>query len=374
MRVSIVGAGVTGLSVAFQLVERGIGPVTIFERNGVGSGASGIQPGGVRQQWGTRANCLMARESFAFYRDFPARLETVAQARLEQCGYLFVADEESTLRTLEAGAAVQHELGIPSRIVRPDEAAALVPGLAADALLGASYCGEDGYFDRPQAVVEAFAEAAVARGARLVPEEVRAVARDGAGWSLDTAAGAHRRGRRRRRGRLRHAGSARSARLRAADREGAALPLLQRAVAGAAAGAARDRRRPRHRGEAARRRTRPRQRPARLGRRRDAAGRVAPPTARAGGPAAADARVRLAADRGGGLLRHDAGRAADRGRARRTGSGSRRDSAATASWSRPARAGSSPTRSAEARCRSGATPCGPTASPAARSLAEAQVI
>ncbi len=191
MRVSIVGAGVTGLSVAFQLAERGIGPVTIFERNGVGSGASGVQPGGVRQQWGTRANCLMARESFAFYRDFPARLETVAQARLEQCGYLFVADEGPTLRTLEAGAAVQHELGIPSRIVRPDEAAALVPGLAADAFLGASYCGEDGYFDRPQAVVEAFAEAAVARGARLVPEEIRGVARNGAGWSLDTGSSRH---------------------------------------------------------------------------------------------------------------------------------------------------------------------------------------
>ena len=26
------------------------GPVTVFERSGVGSGASGIQPGGVRQQ------------------------------------------------------------------------------------------------------------------------------------------------------------------------------------------------------------------------------------------------------------------------------------------------------------------------------------
>ena len=191
MRVSVVGAGVTGLSIAFHLVERGIGPVTIFERTGIGSGASGIQPGGVRQQWGTRANCLMAKESYAFYREFPARLGTVAQARLEQCGYLFVADEAATLRVLEASAAVQHAVGIPSRLLSAAEAAALVPGLDGDGFLGAAYCGEDGYFDRPQAVVEAFAEASLARGALLVPEEIRGVARDGAGWALETASGPH---------------------------------------------------------------------------------------------------------------------------------------------------------------------------------------
>lgn len=138
MKVSIVGAGVTGLSIAFQLVERGIGPVTVFERSGVGSGASGIQPGGVRQQWGTRANCLMAKESYAFYRDFPARLGTVAQARLEQCGYLFVADVPASLRVLETSVAVQHDVGIPSRLVTPAEAAELVPGLDGGAFLGAA--------------------------------------------------------------------------------------------------------------------------------------------------------------------------------------------------------------------------------------------
>ena len=191
MRVSIVGAGVTGLSIALHLVERGIGPVTIFERSGIGSGASGIQPGGVRQQWGTRANCLMAKESYAFYRDFPERLGTVAQARLEQCGYLFVADERATLHVLEASAAVQHEAGIPSRLVTPAQAAELVPGLDGGGFLGAAYCGEDGYFDRPQAVVEAFAESALARGALLVTEEVRGVARDGAGWSVDSVSGRH---------------------------------------------------------------------------------------------------------------------------------------------------------------------------------------
>src|SRR5947209_8945276 len=58
MSVSVVGAGISGLSIAHHLLERGLGPVTVYERVGIGCGASGIQPGGVRRQWGTRANCL----------------------------------------------------------------------------------------------------------------------------------------------------------------------------------------------------------------------------------------------------------------------------------------------------------------------------
>jgi sarcosine oxidase subunit beta len=46
---------------------------------------------------------------------------------------------------------------VPSRIVAPAEAAELVPGLVAEAIAGGAWCAEDGYFDRPQAVVEAFA-------------------------------------------------------------------------------------------------------------------------------------------------------------------------------------------------------------------------
>jgi sarcosine oxidase, subunit beta len=190
MSINVVGAGVTGLSVALHLGERGIGPVTIFDRGGIGAGASGIQPGGVRQQWGTRTNCLMAKESHAFYRDFPSRLGTVAQARFDPCGYLFVADDPASLRRLEASVAVQHEVGIPSRVLTPAEAAALVPGLD-DGFVGAAWCGEDGYFDRPQAVVEAFAEVALRQGAQLVREDVLRVQQDSGGWRVVSGSDAY---------------------------------------------------------------------------------------------------------------------------------------------------------------------------------------
>ena len=47
--VAVIGAGVVGLAVARALGERGA-RVAVLERAGIGAGASGVQPGGVRQQ------------------------------------------------------------------------------------------------------------------------------------------------------------------------------------------------------------------------------------------------------------------------------------------------------------------------------------
>ena len=153
--VIVVGAGVVGLSVAFHLSERGAS-VVVVERSGVGAGASGVQPGGVRQQWGTRVNCVLARESVLFWRDVQERLQMRVDPGFRECGYLFLAHSEETLARLRANVELQNELGVPSRILSPAEAADAVPGLEVSSVVGGAWCAEDGYFDRPQAVVEAF--------------------------------------------------------------------------------------------------------------------------------------------------------------------------------------------------------------------------
>ena len=153
--VAIVGAGVTGLSIAFHLVERGVGPVRVYDRSGIGAGASGVQPGGVRLQWGTEINCRMAQESLAFWLKAQERLEARVELGWRACGYLWLAHSEAVLDNLRANVALQNALGIPSRIVSPEEAAELVPGLQTATVTGAAWCAEDGYFDRPQAIVEA---------------------------------------------------------------------------------------------------------------------------------------------------------------------------------------------------------------------------
>jgi sarcosine oxidase subunit beta len=189
VEVAIVGAGVTGLSIALHLCERGVRPVVVFDRAGVGAGASGVQPGGVRRQWSTRPHCLLADESYAFYRDIAARLEPATSPVLESCGYLFVAHSAQMLEQLGANVALQNELGIPSEIIPPERVAEIVAGLDPSSLAGAAWCETDGYFDKPQAVVEAFGEAAWRKGAQLEIAEVRRVAPDGEGWRVELPAG-----------------------------------------------------------------------------------------------------------------------------------------------------------------------------------------
>jgi sarcosine oxidase subunit beta len=155
--VAVVGAGVTGLAVARELAARGR-RVAVLEREGIGAGASGVQPGGVRQQWGTRVACRLARESVAFWREADVRLRPRVPLTLRRGGYLFVARTPETLDRLAANVALQNEEGVPSRLVDPSEAAELVPGLVPHAIAGGAWCAEDGYFDRPQSVVEAFAQ------------------------------------------------------------------------------------------------------------------------------------------------------------------------------------------------------------------------
>ncbi|MCW2963092.1 MAG: FAD-binding oxidoreductase [Actinomycetia bacterium] len=181
--VVVIGAGITGLSVALHLAEAGIKPL-VLEREGVAAGASGVQPGGVRQQWSTPLNCRLARESAAFFADLPSRLDSTLPLGFSQCGYAFLAHSEERLAQLADAVLIQNAAGVPSTLLSPDEAAATVTGLATDGLAGASWCGEDGYFDRPQSVVEAFAQAAWARGAELQVADVVSISPDGDGWTL----------------------------------------------------------------------------------------------------------------------------------------------------------------------------------------------
>lgn len=181
--VLVVGAGVVGLSTALALRDRGAAAV-VLERAGIAEGQSGVQPGGVRLQWGTTVSCRLALESHAWWRSAEEALGSPVPLGWASCGYVFVAHTAEVLERLRANVRVQNEAGIPSRIVSPDEAAELVPGLASAPLVGASYCAEDGYIGQPQAAINA-----IARHVDVRVANVEAVAPTADGWALETSDG-----------------------------------------------------------------------------------------------------------------------------------------------------------------------------------------
>ena len=297
-QVAVVGAGVTGLFVSHELRRLGVDAVTVYERTGIGAGASGVQPGGIRQQWGTAINCLLARESLATYRDAQARLEMRVDPCFRACGYLFLAHSAETLARLAANVELQNGLGVASWIVEPDEAAQLVPGL------DPSSARRRGVVRRgrlPRSSPGGARGAGRARvggpGRRRGPQTRR----------VRVEALLHRwrdrHGRERRRGcRM---GVAR-ARPGATHRAGSPVPLPERPDSGATARPARDLSGASLRSQAARRRPRARQRSHGRRRPRPRTRQLAKPRASLPRGALAGARVRLAATARGGLLRRHA--------------------------------------------------------------------
>lgn len=168
--VVIIGAGITGLSVAYHLAVFGERRVLILEKTGVGQGASKIAPGGVRRQWGTDINCTMSQQSYDFYQEINERLEPAQPLVFRKCGYLFLAYSERVLTNLKTQVALQQHHGIPSQVVTAGDVADLLPVLSTEGVTGAAYCPDDGYFDDPQAVVQAFADAVCRAGVEIVPE------------------------------------------------------------------------------------------------------------------------------------------------------------------------------------------------------------
>ena len=65
--VVIIGGGVVGCSIAYNLARLGVKDIVLLEKNFLASGATGRCGAGVRQQWGTEMNCRLARESMKIF-------------------------------------------------------------------------------------------------------------------------------------------------------------------------------------------------------------------------------------------------------------------------------------------------------------------
>jgi sarcosine oxidase subunit beta len=141
--VVIVGAGIMGLSIAYNLAKtHGITDVTVVDKSYLCGGASGRNGGGVRAQFSTEENIRLMQESIRICRDFAHEMKINVWFR--QGGYLFLVRSEAGRRTLEKSVAVQNECGLGTRMLSPKEATRVVPEMDLEGVVAASYNPEDG--------------------------------------------------------------------------------------------------------------------------------------------------------------------------------------------------------------------------------------
>src|SRR5215471_13303571 len=95
--VTIVGAGIIGLSCAYFLARRGV-KVVVLERKLPGAGSSTRNGGGVRSQLGTATNIKLSVLSEPYWSEFVERFGIDPWFRT--IGYLFLAADDTELETL----------------------------------------------------------------------------------------------------------------------------------------------------------------------------------------------------------------------------------------------------------------------------------
>jgi sarcosine oxidase subunit beta len=159
----IVGGGVIGTSIAWQLARRQAGKVVLLEKSFLGAGSSGKSGAIIRQHYSNRLTAAMARQSLQVFQNFPDLIG--GPAVFTHTGMILIVNERDRAG-LEANMAMQRELGIDVRLLTADELGELDSNarLAEDEM--AVLEAEAGYVEAVQ-VVASFAEAAHHLGADI---------------------------------------------------------------------------------------------------------------------------------------------------------------------------------------------------------------
>jgi sarcosine oxidase subunit beta len=167
--VVIVGGGVMGSAIAYNLAKEGLKPVVI-EKGDIGGEASGSNGGGVRQSARNLKEMPLAMESIRMYGHLHEELgmdvEYVRDGNLRLC------TTEDEVETMRRSVENQREVGLDLEMLDRRQILDINPYVG-EKVIGASFCSTDGHVN-PLLVTYAFFTRAKELGARYhTHEEVR---------------------------------------------------------------------------------------------------------------------------------------------------------------------------------------------------------
>lgn len=163
--VVVIGGGVMGASALYHLTRNGCRDAVLLERETLASGSTSRSAGGIRAQFSDELNIRICLECIRRYERFGQ--EPGAEIDFKQWGYLFLLTRQADVDDFSRNVELQNRLGVPSRLIGPEEAARIVPGVAVDDVLAATFCPIDGYAT-PEAAVAGYATAAANAGASIL--------------------------------------------------------------------------------------------------------------------------------------------------------------------------------------------------------------
>ena len=161
----IIGGGISGLAIAYELGKKGYRDVAVLEDSYLGSGSTGRCGSGIRAQFTGPDQITLLREAETIWAQLSDELEY--DIHFKACGYLFLWDTPEAVEQAQRNVAFQNQHGVMSRMVDRQEAKEICPVLDTNTFLAGQWHDKDG-MAFPFDTVTGYAQAARRRGVDIM--------------------------------------------------------------------------------------------------------------------------------------------------------------------------------------------------------------
>ncbi len=157
----IIGGGVMGASIAYQLAKQHGGRIMLMERQALCNGTTGRSGAIVRQHYSNEFTIRMAKASLAVFQHFDDLVG--GDCGFITTGMLVMVDEQGA-EALQANVVMQQEQGVNTKLINAEEISQIAVEYNGEGVALACYEPEAGVAD-PMATTHCFAERARDYGA-----------------------------------------------------------------------------------------------------------------------------------------------------------------------------------------------------------------
>ncbi|MBT3558364.1 MAG: GcvT family protein [Rhodospirillales bacterium] len=163
-QIVIVGGGVVGSSIAYQLTKAGVSDVVLLERGVLTCGTSWHAAGLIMQLRGGHATTDIAKYNAEFYPELEA--DTGLATGFKQNGTLAIGRNMDRVHEMNRRASLAKSFGIDAHVISPKEVKDMYPALDDSFVAGGLFIPKDGQLS-PVDTINAVIAGAKKRGAKV---------------------------------------------------------------------------------------------------------------------------------------------------------------------------------------------------------------
>ena len=159
----IIGGGVMGCSILYNLAKRGVANALLLERDVLASGSTSKSQAILRMHYSNEVTARLAWDSLEVFKNFEEL--TGMPSGYTRTGYFLIVGDDDR-QAMTENVAMQQRLGIATEVVSPEDVRLIAPMIAVKDGEAFTYESESGYAD-PYSVTLGFANRARDLGARI---------------------------------------------------------------------------------------------------------------------------------------------------------------------------------------------------------------